>query len=72
LSGAGSGTRIATFSKTYDTLVIGSNTITSDDWTGITTNMSTAYTSIANPNANADIAALNTWLAAGNNTITLI
>jgi hypothetical protein len=72
LSGAGSGTLIATFSKSYDTLVIGSNVITSADWAGTTSNINTVYSSIAYTGVNADIQALNDWLAAGGNTITLI
>lgn len=72
LSGAGSGTRIATFSKSFDTLVIGSNVITSADWAGTTSNINTVYSSIAYTGVNADIQALNDWLAAGGNTITLI
>jgi hypothetical protein len=73
LSGAGVGTSIASFSKAFDTLVIGASTINSTDLGSFA---NTTYSSFSTAGLSGqtliDITALNGWLAAGSNTITLI
>ena len=73
LSGAGVGTSIASFSKSFDTLVIGSSTINSSDLATFANNTySTFSTAGLSGQTLTDITALNGWLAAGSNSITLI
>jgi hypothetical protein len=73
LSGAGVGTSIASFSKQFDTLVIGASTINSTDLGSFANNTYSTFSTVGlSGQTLTDITELNGWLAAGGNSITLI